>query len=375
VPREGAPGSPGALIAVVDDDPVVRAVLVRMLQRLGPVHCVDFDGPDRLLAWLDDHLPDIVITDHHMGEMSGTELVGLLRAIPRFADLPILMVTSHDDRAIRHAALQAGASDFLTKPIDAEEVILRTRNMLTVAASRRMLSERADSLQQEVSRATALLAVREREIIMRLSRAAEQRDEETGLHVHRIAEYSRIIARQVGLPADAQQQLWLAAPMHDVGKIGIPDAILHKAGKFTPAERRSMEDHVRIGHALLAGSGIPLLDLAAQIALRHHERWDGTGYPDRLSGPAIPLEARIVSVADVFDALTTARPYKSAWSIESAVEFIRLGAETQFDPQVVAAFVAALPGITAAARRLAEVRESGLRENASSSTPFAAGIA
>jgi response regulator RpfG family c-di-GMP phosphodiesterase len=344
----------GPLIAIVDDDPVVRAVLNRMLQRLGPVRTQDFAAPDQLLAWLGDHLPDVVITDHHMGDMSGTELVGVIRSVPRLADIPVLMITSYDDRAIRHAALQAGASDFLTKPIDAEEVLLRTRNMLTIGQSRRVLAQRANDLQREVARATALLVTREKEIVLRLARAAEHRDEETGWHVQRIAEYSRILARQLGMPAEAQQQLFLAAPMHDVGKIGVPDAILHKSGSFTVAERRVMQQHVRIGHDLLAGSGIPLLDLAAVIALRHHERWDGTGYPDRLVGEQIPIEARIVSVADVFDALTTARPYKPAWSIASAVEYVRLGAETQFDPGVVAAFEAALPTIAAAALRLAE---------------------
>ncbi|MCU0634928.1 MAG: response regulator [Gemmatimonadaceae bacterium] len=348
---DGAP-----LIAIVDDDPVVRSVLARVLGRLGPVRCHDFATPDALLAWLGDHLPDVVITDHHMGDMSGTELIGLLRSIPRCADVPTLMITSHDDRAIRHAALQAGASDFLTKPIDAEEVLLRTRNMLTLAASRRVLARRADDLQREVARATAMLVEREREIVIRLSRAAEQRDEETGLHVQRIAEYSRILARQLGLPGDAQQRIWLASPMHDVGKIGVPDAVLHKAGGFTPAERRIMQSHVQIGHDLLSGSGIPLLDVAAQIALRHHERWDGTGYPDGLEGTATPLDARIVAVADVFDALTSARPYKAAWSIESAIEYVRLGAGTQFDPTIVDAFLAAAPIITASARRLGEPR-------------------
>jgi response regulator RpfG family c-di-GMP phosphodiesterase len=353
MPADRLPAA-GPLIAVVDDDPVVRAVLNRMLLRLGPVRVQDFAAPDQLLSWLGDHLPDVVITDHHMGDMSGTELVGVMRSVPRLADIPVLMITSYDDRAIRHAALQAGASDFLTKPIDAEEVLLRTRNMLTIGQSRRMLAQRADDLQREVARATALLVTREREIVLRLARAAEHRDEETGWHVQRIAEYSRILARQLGLPVEAQQQLFLAAPMHDVGKIGVPDAILRKTGTFTVAERHVMQQHVQIGHDLLAGSGIPLLDLAATIALRHHERWDGTGYPDRLAGDAIPLEARIVSVADVFDALTTARPYKAAWPIASAVEYVRLGAETQFDPGVVAAFEAALPAITVAARRLAE---------------------
>ncbi|MCU0626444.1 MAG: response regulator [Gemmatimonadaceae bacterium] len=342
------------LIAIVDDDPVVRSVLVRVLQRLGPVRCHDFAAPEPLLAWLEDHVPDVLITDHQMGEMSGTELVGVVRSIPRLADLAILMVTAHENRVIRHAALTAGASDFLTKPIDAEEVLLRTRNMLAIGASRRVLARRADDLQREVARATQVIATREREVVLRLSRAAEQRDEETGLHVQRIAEYSRILARQLGLPVDAQQRLWLAAPMHDVGKIGVPDAILRKPGMLTPAERRVMERHVQIGHDILAGSGIALLDDAAIIALRHHERWDGTGYPDRLAGGAIPLDARIVAVADVFDALCTPRHYKPAWPIASAVEFVRLGAGAQFDPEVVDAFMAATPLIVAAARRLAE---------------------
>jgi response regulator RpfG family c-di-GMP phosphodiesterase len=354
MPGEPLPPTVIPLIAIVDDDPVVRAVLMRMLRTLGGMQCHDFSCPEALLEWMENHEPDVVITDHQMGDVSGTELVTSLRAIPRFADLPVLMITSLSDRAIRHAALQAGASDFLTKPIDAEEVLLRTRNMLTLGASRRVLAQRADALQREVAKATLTVETREREIVLRLSRAAEQRDEATGMHVQRIAEYARILARQLGLPEDAQQQLWLAAPMHDVGKIGVPDAILRKPGRFTPEERRIMEEHVQIGHAMLAGSGIPLLDTAALIALRHHERWDGTGYPDRLSGSAIPLFARIVAVADVFDALTTARPYKDAWSIASAVEFVHDGADTQFDPDVVTAFLVAVASISSAARRLGE---------------------
>jgi response regulator RpfG family c-di-GMP phosphodiesterase len=352
--NDASGGAVGPIIAVVDDDPLIRSVLVRVLRGLGDVRCHDFDGADSLLSWLEHQSADLVITDHHMGDLSGTDLVRILRSIPRHQDLPILMVTSLNDRAIRHAALKAGASDFLTKPIDAEEVLLRSRNMLAVGASRRVLAQQAVDLQREVAKATALLEVREREIVLRLSRAAEQRDEETGLHVQRIAEYSRIIARELSLPAEEQQQLWLAAPMHDVGKIGVSDAILRKPGRFTPGERRLMEQHVTIGYTLLAGSGIPLLDTAASIALRHHERWDGGGYPDGLAGEAIPLLARIVAVADVYDALTSERPYKSAWTSTAAVEFIREGADTQFDPSVVAAFVAALPFISLAARRLRE---------------------
>ena len=362
------------LIAVVDDDPVVLAVLTRVLQRLGTVRCVAFPSPAPLLDWLCDHEPDLIITDQDMGEMSGTELIGVVRSMPRLSDVPVLMVTSHDSRTVRHAALAAGASDFLSKPIDPTEVLLRTRNMLTVSASRHVLARRADELQREVERATTLLANREREIILRLSRAAEQRDEETGLHVRRLAEYARILASSLGLPREDVQRIWLAAPMHDVGKIGIPDVVLRKPGPYTPAERRIMEQHVTVGHAMLAGSGIPLLDAAAVIALRHHERWDGSGYPDGLVGAAIPRDARIVAVADVFDALTSARPYKSAWTIGDAVEHLIEQAGAHFDPEVVAAFLSALPALTEAAHRLAEspVPHASTRRAASTITPVAA---
>lgn len=342
------------LIAVVDDDPVVRAVLTRVLQRLGSVRCVEFAAPEPLMDWLGDHEPDIIITDQDMGAMSGTELIGVVRSVPRLADVPILMVTSHDSRVVRHAALAAGASDFLSKPIDPTEVLLRTRNMLTVSASRRVLAQRAEELEEQVAQATTLLANREREIILRLSRAVEQRDEETGLHVRRIAEFSRILGAALGLPKEDTRRLWLASPLHDVGKIGVSDEILRKPGRYTPEERGLMEQHVLVGHRVLAGSGIPLLDAAAVIALHHHERWDGTGYPHRLAGTAIPRDARIVAVADVFDALTSVRPYKEAWTIPAAVEFLIHQAGQHFDPEVVSAFLASLPAISDAAEQLAE---------------------
>ena len=226
--------------------------------------------------------------------------------------------------------------------------------MLAVAEGQRALQRRSDVLAREVRSATASIVEREREIVLRLSRAAEFRDLETGSHIMRIAHFSELIARALGQSETECEQLFLASPMHDVGKIGIPDNVLLKPGRFNEEEFALMQQHTVIGHRILSGSQSELLQLAAEIALTHHERFDGAGYPHQRAGADIPIAGRIVAVADVFDALLSSRPYKRAWTVEEALGMIRVGRAKQFDPDCVDAFLVALPQILATRERFAE---------------------
>jgi len=323
---------------VVDDDPLVHE-LVRHILAEGPAfHVEAFSDAEAALTWLRAHDADVVITDYQMPGLSGTDLIAGVRREPHLADIPIMMITASADRAVRVAALTTGANDVLSKPIEPAEVRARTTNMLAIRRGQRLMALRSSWLEQEVRRATAAIAARERETILRLSKAAEYRDWETGSHIIRVSLYARLIARGLGLPTEEQEMLFQAAPMHDVGKIGIADAILLKAGELNAAEFEAIKEHTVIGHRILGGSSSSLLQTAADIALTHHERVDGTGYPRRLRGEAIPLHGRVVAVADTFDALTSRRPYKAAWPAPLAWEFLRQHVGTRFDAGCVAAF-------------------------------------
>jgi putative two-component system response regulator len=250
------------------------------------------------------------------------------------------MVTASVDVDVRHRALENGASDFLIKPIDKVEFLARTRNMLALRSATLSLQHRASWLADEVSKATAELRAREQETIMLLCRASEYRDPETGAHIQRMAHYSKLIAGQLGLSAEQQDDILNAAPMHDIGKVGTPDHILLKPGRLNDEEMVVMRQHAGIGYNILKDCQARMLQLAAEIALTHHERWDGNGYPRGLAGEAIPLVGRIVAVADVFDALTSVRPYKQAWSMEDARRHLLDNCNTHFDRRCVDALLA-----------------------------------
>jgi len=249
------------------------------------------------------------------------------------------MITANDGRGVRHEALQIGATDFLTKPVDRIEFSARVRNMLNLGSSRKKLADKASWLAEEVKKATAAIHAREQELLFRMSRAAEFRDPETGAHIQRMAHYSQLIADRLGWSAEDQDLILRAAPMHDIGKIGIPDHILLKPGALTREEFETMKTHAALGYELLKGSESAILQTAASIALSHHEKFDGSGYPSGLVGDAIPLFGRVVTVADVFDALTSERPYKKAWPVERAQALLRESAGTHFDPTCVDAFM------------------------------------
>jgi two-component system response regulator RpfG len=251
-----------------------------------------------------------------------------------------VMVTVHDDRKLRYAALDAGITDFLTKPVDARECLARCRNLLTLRRQQLALEDRRRLLEHMVEDATREVREREKETLLRLARAGEFRDEETGYHLIRMSRYSRLIASGIGLDRDEAETIELAAPLHDIGKIGIPDQILLKPSKLDETEWEVMRRHPVIGHEILKGSASKYVRMGALIALGHHEKYDGSGYPNGLVGDHIPLCARIVAVADVYDALTSIRPYKAAWASEKAFEYLTSQRGRHFDPRLIEAFAA-----------------------------------
>ena len=344
-------------VLVVEDDRAIRAVLTGGLAAsFDTLKAGDGQAAIELLTEI-QNLPDVILTDVAMPRMDGFELCQKLRATERTKDIPIIMVTANADREFKIKALDFGVDDFVTKPFDIAEVKLRVRNLARVHHAQRIISGYAEALEtrvaertRELQRALSELSGAERELreaqsetVIKLAVACEFRDDDTAQHLHRMAGYSRLIAGELGLHADEIDRIEAAAPMHDIGKIGVPDNILLKPGKLTPDEFKVMQKHPGMGARILAGSTSPLLICAEQIALCHHEKFDGSGYPRGLSGQQIPIEGRIVALADVFDALTSRRCYKPAFSIEKSLGIIQEGNGKHFDPEVVAAFNRGLP--------------------------------
>lgn len=325
-------------VVIVDDQQINVTLMQALIGKVGGCTPVPFTDSRRGLTWCLENEPDLVIVDYMMPDLNGIDFILAFRQGPGKIEVPVLMVTADHEREVRYRALESGATDFLTKPVDRMEFLSRVKNMLALRRSHLALSNRAATLAEEVKKATAEIQARERETVMRLAKAAEYRDPETGAHILRMANYSYVIARNLGLPEDLQDMILQAAPMHDLGKLGTPDHILLKPGRLTSDEMEIMKRHASDGHEILKGSTSPMLQMAARIALAHHEKYDGSGYPNGIKGADTPLEARIVAVADVFDALTSERPYKKAWEIEKAVDLIKEGSGTHFDPDCVKAF-------------------------------------
>lgn len=324
-------------VAIIDDTQMNVTMLEHLVRKLPDCESVCFTDPVAGLEWCLVNEPDLVIVDHMMPVLSGTVLVERFRV--RHADVPVLMITANHETALRHQALQLGVTDFLNKPMDHIEFLARAKNMLALRASHKKLADHATWLADEVRKATEVIVSQARETIFCLSRAAEYRDPETGAHILRMAHYSRHIARQMGLSIAQQDLLLAAAPMHDIGKVGTPDMILLKPGRLSEVEFAIMKQHAVFGYQILVAGSSPLMQVAAEIAHTHHEKFDGSGYPRALVGEAIPLFGRIVAVADVFDALTSERPYKKAWGIEQALAFLHEGKGKHFDPACVDAFL------------------------------------
>lgn len=316
-------------VVIIDDTQLNLTLLQHLVRKLPDCESLCFTDPVAALEWCLANEPDLVVVDQMMPVLSGTELTEKFRV--RYPDIPVLMVTADNNKELRYKALGIGVTDFLNKPVDGIEFVARAKIMLALRRSHK-------NLEEDVRKATEVIRAQEREAIFCLAKAAEYRDPETGAHIIRMAHYSKHIARNLGLSVDQQDLLLQAAPMHDIGKVGTPDLILLKPGKLTEGEFAIMKQHAEIGYEVLNTSSSPLLKVAAEIARTHHEKFDGSGYPRSLKGDDIPLFGRIVAVADVFDALTSERPYKKAWSLEQASQLLRDGAGTHFDPECVSAF-------------------------------------
>lgn len=332
-------------VLIVDDTEINLILFEALVKKMGDCEAKTFSRSTDGLAWAQANDPDLVIVDYMMPDLDGIEFIRLLRQTPGKESVPILMITANDQKQVRYRALDAGATDFLTKPVDKIEFLARASNMLVLSDARKKLANRAEWLAEEVRKATSEIVQRERETVIRLSKAAEYRDPETGAHILRMAHYSELIARGLGLPVADQELLLEAAPMHDIGKVGIADNILLKPGRLTPDEFEIMKQHAIFGYEILKGSSSKVLQAGADIAKAHHEKFDGTGYPAGLVGQAIPIFSRIVAVADVFDALTSERPYKKAWALEQAVAHLEANSGSHFDPACVAVFMGQWPQV------------------------------
>ncbi len=311
--------------------------------------------------------PDVLLLDIMMPHVSGLDILATVRADPQWTDLPVVILTATTDRDIKRRAVELRASEFLTKPVDPSELMTRIHNVLTVKRHQDYLQRYASELEAEVLKRTAELARSRKEVIHCLARAAEFRDNETGRHVLRVGRYVRLIAAELGWRGESLDMLELAAQLHDIGKIGIPDSILLKPGKLLADEFLIMQKHAgfgsqiigslpehesnnlashsELGSRLLESTESPILALAGVISLTHHEKWDGSGYPLGLSGEDIPIEGRITAVADVFDALSTKRPYKPAFPLDMCLEILDESRGRHFDPQVLDAFLRCLPDV------------------------------
>jgi cyclic di-GMP phosphodiesterase len=327
-----------ARILIVDDEPGNVDLLRRVLERAGFHNLKSTNDPRDAVPLYVETRPDLILLDLHMPHIDGLAVMDQLNEIVEASYLPILMLTGDMTAEARREALSRGAKDFVNKPFNPDEVLLRIRTLLETRFLYLQIQCQNQVLEAKVRERTRELESAQIEIIERLARAAEFRDDNTGQHTERVGQMAALLARQLGMPDPQVSLMRRAAPLHDVGKIGIPDSILLKLGKLTPVEFELVKTHTTIGKRILSGSRFALLRLAEEIAFNHHERWDGGGYAG-LAGDAIPLAGRIVSVADVFDALTQKRPYKAAWPIEEAIAEIDRQRGQQFDPAVVDAFL------------------------------------
>ena len=350
-----------AKIIIIDDEPLNVRVTQKYLERSGYTKFVTTTKSSEACDLIHKEKPDVVLLDLMMPEISGLDILRTLRLDEETRMIPVLILTASNDSATKHAALEQGATDFLMKPIDVDELLPRVRNALLIKAHNDHLREYAQRLSEEVRQRTHELAQSRLDLVHRLAKAAEYRDNETGRHVIRVGRYAEVIAIEMGLDAEITELIRHAAPLHDVGKIAIPDSILLSPNKLTPEEFEHMKlhsalgkrifeqfndeewnmfrRHADVGNAILGGSDCPLLRMAARIAISHHERWDGTGYPLALAGKDIPIEGRITAVADVFDALSSKRPYKEAFPLDKCFRIMKEERGKHFDPEVLDAFM------------------------------------
>jgi len=346
------------LVVIIDDEFTSRAILDKVVRNVQKNIIVKtFADPVVAMEWVRSNQPDLIMLDYMMGGMTGLEVVKQIRRIDSLEGVPIVVVTSMEEREIRYQVLDAGATDFITKPIDPYECRVRCRNMLSLRMQQKIILSRSQFLEYRVADATRLIHQREQETLFRLAKAGEYRDQDTGDHILRMARYSRLIAEALNLPQDKCDLIEAAAPMHDIGKIGMPDNILLKPGKLSLDEFDVMKAHPLIGYQILQNSPSKYLSMGADIALGHHEKFDGSGYPYGLKGDQIALEARIVSVADVYDALTSNRPYKEGWSSQESLNYLVAQKGIHFDPDCVDAFLSQLGKVSYQQQKLPGIPE------------------
>jgi putative two-component system response regulator len=343
-----------AKILLVDDEPANIKLLDRTLGTFGFQNIITTTDPRTVLGLFQQHGFDLIILDLNMPHLDGFEVMRQLHALGRLDLPPILILTAQHDQEHRVRALKGGAHDYVTKPFAVDELLARVRNLLQVQLYHKSMRGRNQWLEERVRERTKELYDTRLQIVRRLGRAAEFRDNETGLHIVRMSKMSVALGEACGMNSEACELLLNASPMHDIGKIGIPDQILLKPGKFEPHEWEIMKTHASIGAEILSGDDSELLSMARVIALNHHEKWDGSGYPNGLVGEAIPLVGRVVALADVFDALTSVRPYKKAWSVDAAMEYMDANRGKHFDPHLVDLFRTRLPDILAIKEKFAE---------------------
>ena len=328
-----------ARILIIDDQPANTLLLEGILEEEDYQAYRSITDSRQALPVFLEYQPDLILLDLQMPYLNGFDVMNQLRPrIPSDTFFPILVLTADINPQTKRQALTEGATDFVTKPFDATEVILRIRNLLQTRALHRQLQDQNQLLDKRVRERTLELEETQLEILERLALAAEYRDDDTGDHTNRVGQMSAQIAKALHLPEAEVALIRHAAPLHDVGKIAIPDAILLKPGKLTLEELEHMKTHTTLGAKMLSGGRFPLLQMAEEIALTHHEHWNGNGYLG-LTGESIPIAGRIVAVADVFDALIHERPYKKAWPYEEALAEIHRQNGEQFDPRIVEAFL------------------------------------
>ena len=328
-----------ARLLIVDDEEDNVEVLRRILEAEGYEEIRTTSDPCEVAVLTVDYDPDLILMDIVMPVMDGHAVLRRLKELELLTPYrPVLVLTADHSRQAQREAWEGGANDFLTKPLSPSEVRLRVRNLLETRMLHKTLSRQNELLEDRVKERTAELEEARLQVLYRLARAAEYRDDDTGQHTRRVGKCSSQIALALGMSSCESSRIQMTAPLHDVGKIGIPDTILLSTQALSDRDFRVMKTHCEMGADLLTSSEVPLLQLAAEIALTHHERWDGTGYPHGLGERDIPLSGRIVAVADTFDALTHARPYKKAWTRDAALDELRSLAGVAFDPEVLRAF-------------------------------------